>query len=111
MASILGYCCIDCEHVWQIKSLSCPACGSRHTGRLFGQDLAGGITPSGTLEALADNRHGEVETIQYLTGAGTRSDSTISPDGVELTLRAPLDAGRQGEAPVKERILSQLRSE
>src|SRR6266568_4372988 len=97
LATNLGFRCVDCAHVWQDVATSCPACGSGHIGRLFGMDLGGSVGASGDLEALADNRHDDVETIQYLAASGTRSDSTVSPSGVELTLRAPVDAGRGGE--------------
>jgi hypothetical protein len=63
------------------------------------------------IEGLADNQRGDTQVINYFTPSGSRSDSTLSPTGVELTLRAPLNAGRNSEQRVAERVVSQLQRE
>lgn len=111
MATDLGYRCADCTHEWLDKAVVCPACGSTRVGRHFGVGMAATVHMKASIEGLADNRRGEVETIQYFTASGSRSDSTLSPAGIELTLRAPVNAGRISEPPVTERVLRHLRSE
>ncbi len=80
-------------------------------GRLFGMNLGGSITLAGSLEGVADNPRGDTQSIQYLSPAGSRSDSTLGPAGVELTMRSPVDIGRRGESVVIDRVISQLRAD
>jgi len=105
----IGYRCIDCAQQWNSDASNCPNCGSTRIGRLFGVMLHGKVNPCGVLEAVADNPHDGAETIQYLSAAGGRSDSTLSADRLELTMKSPIDLGRQGEGRVIERVIDQLR--
>jgi hypothetical protein len=105
----IGYKCVDCKFEWGTQTASCPDCGSTRVGRLFGKSFSRVVHPTATTEAVADNPRGDVETIQYLSPSGGRSDTTLSADQVELTLRPPIDMGREGEASVAERVLQQLR--
>src|SRR3954470_7439762 len=104
----IGYRCVDCALQLSVKASTCPNCGSTRIGRLFGVTLQAKMKVSAALEAVADNPRDGAETIQYLSAAGGRSDSTLSADGLELTMRRPIDLGRQGESRVIERVLDQL---
>jgi hypothetical protein len=108
---LVGYRCSACEHVSPIEISHCPACGSALVGRLLALHLEGSITPAGTLEGVADNPRGDAQFIQYLSPVGGRSDSTLGPSGIELTIAAPIDLGRKGEATVVDRVIAQFRAE
>src|SRR4051812_2917781 len=100
----IGYGCGSCSFEWRTEANACPSCGSTQVGRLFAVALDGTIMPRGTLEAVTDNQRGDTQTIQYLSPAGGRSNSTLSPQQLEVTLNSPIDFGRKGESFVVERV-------
>jgi len=110
-ANQIGYRCAGCGYQWTAQTSHCPRCASTSVGRLFGINLGGSITPAGRLEGVADNPRGESQFIQYLSPSGSRSDSTLGPAGIELTMRSPVDVGRAGEPVVVDRVISQLRAD
>jgi hypothetical protein len=103
--------CNDCGHQWPSPAGPCLKCGSQNTGRLFAMSFHSVITPTATLEAVADNSRGDQQTIQYLSRSGGRADSTLGPAQLDLTLRRPIDIGKKGEPVVVERVLGQLRAD
>lgn len=111
MATLLGYRCVDCSFEWEQNEPSCPSCGGTKVGRRFGQVLAAQVQMKASLTALADNRHGDVEVVQYRSPNGGRADSTLSPSELTLSIGAPLHTGRSGEPAVADRVASVLRSE
>ena len=111
MPDYLGYRCADCTQEWADAATQCPACGSSRVGRHFGVSMAASTVMKPGIEGLADNQRGDAQVINYFTPSGSRSDATLDPTRVELTLRAPLNAGRKSEERVAERVVSQLQRE
>lgn len=110
-AQFIGYLCTACDHQWSDDATSCPACGRATVRRLFGNNVGGEIKPTGTLEGVADNPRPGQEFIQYLSPSGSRSDSALGADRLELTMRSPIDIGRNGESVVVGRVIAQLRAD
>jgi hypothetical protein len=73
--------------------------------------LGGGITPGGSVEVVSDNPVPGGSAIQYVSPSGMYSHSTISPTGIDLTIRGPIDIGRRSDTGVADRAITMLRNE
>jgi len=102
--------CPTCGDVRGDRSPTCPRCGVPYEERvsIHTEDSA---TMTDTEELVGEESRPGLEAVVFKSFDGMRSHATLANATVELTLRGPLDLGRQGEPRVADRIVSVLKSE